>query len=126
MSNTVTYNQEDGFIRMEIRGKVDKAVVKELASQTALIAKKYDCYLVLNDAREATSGLSTLEIFDLPRVIVEILTETGLDVHKFKRVLVVSNDVDDFTFFETVSRNRGQKVTLFRNTDEARSWLLGK
>jgi hypothetical protein len=70
--------------------------------------------------------LSTLEIFDLPRIIVEILTETGLDVHKFKRVLVVSNDVDDFTFFETVSRNRGQKVTLFRNIDEARSWLLGK
>jgi hypothetical protein len=126
MSNSVTYNQEDGFIRMELQGKVDKALVKELASQTARIARKYECYLVLNDAREATSGLSTLEIFDLPRIIVEILTETGLEVHKFKRVLVVSKDVDDFTFFETVSQNRGQKVTLFRNFDEARSWLLGK
>ncbi len=126
MSNSVTYNQEDGFIRMELQGKVDKALVKELASQTARIARKYECYLVLNDAREATSALSTLEIFDLPRIIVEILTETGLEVQKFKRALVVSKAIDDFTFFETVSQNRGQKVTLFRDFDEARSWLLGE
>lgn len=126
MSNSVTYNQEDGFIRIEIQGKMDKALVKKLASLTARIAREHDCYLILSDAREATSALSTLDIYDLPRIIVQILTETGLEVHKFKRVLVVSNDVDDFTFFETVSRNRGQNVTLFRNIDEARSWLLGK
>jgi hypothetical protein len=126
MSNSVTYSQEDGLIRIELQGKVDKALLKELASLTARIAREHDCYLVLNDAREATSGLSTLDIFDLPRIIVQILTETGIEVHKFKRALVISNDVDDFTFFETVSRNRGQTVTLFRNFDEAKLWLLGK
>lgn len=126
MSNSVTYNQEDGLIRMELQGKVDKALVKELASRTAILAREHDCFLVLTDAREATTVLSTLEIFELPKLIVEILSETGVEVNKFKRALVISSDIDDFSFFETVSKNRGQNVSLFRNIDEARSWLLAK
>jgi hypothetical protein len=124
--DSVVYDAEKRLIVIEIRGRIDKALVQNLASQVAGFSKEHNCFHVLNDAREATIFLSTLEIYSLPRTIMEILSATGVDVRKFKRALVFSKNVDDFTFFETVSRNRGQNVKLFRNIDEAVSWLLKK
>jgi len=92
----------------------------------ARLAEQHHCFLVLRDAREATPHFSTTEIYDLPKVILEILGQLGIPVHKFKRALVVSADIDDFTFSETASRNRGQNVTIFRGMDNARSWLFEK
>lgn len=126
MSNSVTYDAEDRLITIGLKGKIDKALVRKLASETGQIARQHDCYLVLTDAREATVDMTTLDIYDLPNILVEILSETGIPLYKFKRALVVSTDIDDFTFFETVSRNRGQDVRLFRSMDEARLWVLGK
>jgi hypothetical protein len=105
---------------------MDKALVMKLTSETGHVARQYDCSLVLCDAREATMGMSTVEIYELPKIFVAILLETGVQIYKFKRALVMSADVDDFTFFETVSRNRGQNVMLFRSMDAAREWLIGK
>jgi hypothetical protein len=126
MSSSVTYDADDGHITIWLQGKLDKALVLKLASETGHVARQHDCYLVLCDAREATVHMSTLDIFELPKIFVEILLETGVQLYKFKRALVMSSDVDDFTFFEAVSRERGQNVTLFRSVDAARLWLIGK
>jgi hypothetical protein len=126
MLNSVVYEAEKQLIVIEMTGRIDKTLIKQLASQVAYFSKERNCFLVLNDAREATVSLTTVEIYDLPKVIMEILSATGIEVRKFRRALVVSNGIDDFTFFETVSQNRGQNVTLFRSIDEAISWLLEK
>jgi hypothetical protein len=124
MPNSVVYDSEKRIIVIELQGLIDKPLIKQLASHVAGYSREHNCFLVLNDAREATLNLSTVEIYDLPKTIMEILAATGIEVRKFKRALVVSNDVDDFTFFETVSRNRGHNVMLFRSIDQAISWLL--
>jgi hypothetical protein len=124
--NSVRYDAELGLIAIEIQARIDQGVVKELAHEAARIARQHNCFLVLSDARGAMPGLSTMEIYDLPKVILEILSATGIPAHKFKRALVVSGDLDDFRFFEIVSRNRGQNVTVFHDMDDARSWLFGK
>ena len=126
MSNSVTFDERDRLITITLQGRLDQGMIRTLAAEVARIAKEYDCFLVLNDAREATSGLSTVEIYELPEVIAEIISQTGLQVNKFKRALVAPTDVPDFAFFETVSRNRGQNVVVFRSIEEAKSWLLGK
>lgn len=126
MSNSVVYDAEKKLIVIEVRERIDKSLIRKIALDVSHFSKEHNCHLVLNDARESSLDLSTVEIYDLPKLIVEILQETGIEVHKFKRALVVSKGVDDFTFFETVSQNRGQNVTLFRNIDEAISWLLNK
>lgn len=126
MANLVKYDPQDHLIRIELHEKLDKSMIAILSSETALLAREHDCYLALTDAREASSGLSTLEIYGLPELIMEIFEETGISVYKFKRALVVDKNIDDFTFFETVSRNRGHNVTMFRNIDEAIEWLLAK
>jgi hypothetical protein len=71
-------------------------------------------------------SMSTVEIYELPKIFMDILSETGVQIYKFKRTLVISTDVDDFAFFETVSRNRGQNVMLFRSIDAAQLWLIGE
>jgi hypothetical protein len=73
-----------------------------------------------------SNSLSTMEIYDLPKIIQEIASDLETQMYRFKRALVNSEGIDDFAFYETVSRNQGQNVTLFRDVDEARRWLLGK
>jgi hypothetical protein len=124
--NSVDYDAGKRLIVIGIRERIDLPLIKKIASEVARFSKEHNCFLVLNDAREATIGLSTVEIYNLPKMIVDILSETGIEVLKFRRALVFSKDVDDFTFFETVSKNRNQNVTLFRSVDEAVSWLLEK
>lgn len=126
MLNSVDYDAGKRLIVIGIRERIDLPLIKKIASEVAHFSKEHNCFLVLNDAREATIGLSTVEIYNLPKMIVDILSETGIEVLKFRRALVFSKDVDDFTFFETVSKNRNQNVTLFRSVDEAVSWLLEK
>lgn len=70
--------------------------------------------------------LSTIEIYDLPTYI----SEAGLD-RLCKRALIVSQDFEDYKFFENVSSNHGHLVkvfsdsdefSIFRNTEEAEEW----
>ena len=126
MPSLATYDPQYRLISIEILGRLDNSMVAKIASETARLAIENNCYLVLNDAREATFSLSTTEIYNLPGLIMGIFEDTGISVYKFKRALVFASGIDDVTFFETVSKNRGHNVTLFRNIDEARKWLLEK
>jgi hypothetical protein len=126
MSYAVQYDAEAGLITIEITGRINIPLVRKLGPEVVRIAQEHHCFLVLNDAREATPSFITMELYDLPKIIQEIAAESATQVYRFKRALVVSKDIDDFTFFETVSRNRGQNVMLFRDVDAARKWLLGK
>ncbi len=122
---SVKYDAEADLIVIEVKEVINTSLVRQLSHDAILLAKEHNCFLILNDARKATLSLSTMEIYGLLRLIQEIAAELETQVHRFKRALVVSQDIDDFTFFETVSQNRNQNVTLFRDVDEARKWLLG-
>ena len=125
MSCSVKYDAEADLIVIEIKEVINIPLVRQLSHDVILLAKEHNCFLILNDAREATLSLSTMELYDLPKLIQEIAAESETQVHRFKRALIVSRDIDDFTFFETVSQNINKNVTLFRDMDEARKWLLG-
>ncbi|HNK62418.1 MAG TPA: hypothetical protein PLE14_00100 [Anaerolineales bacterium] len=53
-------------------------------------------------------------------------TQTGISPFKLKRAFVVSKNLDDFHFFENVTRNNGQLAKIFQDVDEAKKWLLQK
>jgi hypothetical protein len=67
-----------------------------------------------------------LEIYEIPKIIVEIFTASGLPEYKVKRALVVAKDIEDFSFFETVTMNQAQNARIFQDFDEAKKWLLEK
>ncbi len=124
MPYTVTFVPKENLIHIKLSGEINLLTVIDVATEVAHIAKEHKCFRILNDAREAKVRLSTLEIVQLPNVASEILAENGIQVNKFRRALVVANDMDDFNFFETVSKNRGQNIMLFRDMKEAREWLF--
>ena len=126
MSYSVTYDAEAGFIAIVIKGMIDLSMSRQVASEAARLMQEHDCCLVLNDAREATTTLSITEIYDLPKIFSEVLSESGVQVQRLKRALVVPEAMNDFVFFETISRYRSQNVMLFRDVVDAKKWLCGK
>jgi len=82
--------------------------------------------LLLNDYREAKVKLSTLEIYEAPKIYADIFALSGLSIYNITRALVVAEDLRDYLFFETVSFNLGQHAKVFKDITEAREWLLSK
>jgi hypothetical protein len=101
------------------------SLVQACGAEIMRVAKEQDCFLVLTDAREGRIELSVMEIYDLPKVLAGIAAAEGVRIGRFKRAAIVYNDLEDFAFFETVSRNRGQNVVLFHEVAEAKKWLSG-
>ncbi|MCP4143139.1 MAG: hypothetical protein GY755_23105 [Chloroflexi bacterium] len=124
MSHTIAYNAEEKIIDIKFEGDLTWSEVKKVISETMQYAKEENCFLILNDMREATMKLSTLEIYNLPQNMSEMLASSGLHVHKFKRAFVAAKDLKDYSFFETVTLNRGQFAKMFFDIREAKKWLL--
>jgi hypothetical protein len=127
MTYQVVYDPDEDCVHGRIEGQVDLALVHEYAKEIIRQLSAHNCLRFLNDMRQASVTLSTVDIYDLPAWI----EEAGMD-RSCKRALLVAKDFDDYLFFETVSRNHGQLVevfadrsqtAIFRDLAEARAWL---
>ena len=126
MSHTITYNSDLGIVEIKFRENVIWKEVKEILWQSAQIAKEQNCFLFLSDFREATMKLSTLELYEFPKLLSEIFASSEISPHKIKRAFVVANDLENYNFFENVNVNRGYQHKMFQDISEAKKWLLEK
>jgi len=124
MSHTITYNSDLGIVEIKFRENVIWKEVKETLWQSAQIAKEQNCFLFLSDFREATMELSTLELYEFPKILSETFASLEIPTHKIKRAFVVAKDFKDYSFFETVNVNRGFNHKMFQDISEAKKWLL--
>ena len=114
------------MIESKIYGNLTLSEVKELLAEYVVIIREKGCILILSDYREAAIKLSTLEIYQVPKIIEGIFASSGLSIHRIKRALVVAEDLKDYLFFETTTSNKGQRAKVFKDITEAREWLLSK
>jgi len=126
MPHTIIYNSEERVIEIKIHGNISFREMKEIITEAAQTVKAENCFLVLNDMREASLKLSMLEIYQLPKILTDIFAALELNAYKLKRALVAANGLKDYSFFETVASNRSQHVKYFLDMDEARKWLFEK
>jgi len=126
MPHSIVYNSETRMIISKIYSDLTLAEAKEIISEFAAIVKEKDCTMLLNDYRQARVKLSTLEIYEAPKLYADIFALSGLSLYHIKRALVVAEDLRDYEFFETVSFNQGQYVKVFKDSTKAREWLLSK
>ena len=128
MSHTIKYNPEEHIIEIKVQGTVNIEEFKEIASQGVQIAKDEDCFRVLSDYREVTKiDLSTMDIYELPKILSGISALAEVRVSRFRRAIVVMpKDATDANFAETVAANQGQNAKFFLDVEEARKWLLEK
>ena len=126
MSYAVYYNQAERIIEVKVQGNVAKEDVKEIFHQWLEIAKEQKCFSVLYDWREATlSRLSTMDIYELPRILAKMVIPLGIRPARLRRAVVTSEneDEDKARFAETVTANVGQVAKFFHDMDAARKWL---
>jgi hypothetical protein len=126
MPYTVIYNPTTRMLESIVRGDVTLGVLRDLFTEQARVSMESRCQLMLNDYREATIKLSTLDIYSLPRLIAEIAAAFGMDVHQARRALVIAKDSEDYYFYETVTANQAQTEKVFFDIEKARLWLLGQ
>ena len=119
MPYEIKYDSEGNCLMCRMFGEITYSILPTFASDADDLLGKHDCHLLLNDLREADLQLSTLDLHEIPKLLSQF------DHIAFcKRALVVSGNMDDYQFFETVSVNRGDNVKIFRSFDEAEQWLF--
>ena len=126
MLHTITYNSDLRIVEIKFRENVTLKEVKEILWESAQIAKEQNCFLFLSDFREATMKLSTLELYEFPKLLSEIFASSEISPHKIKRAFVVANDLENYNFFENVNVNRGYQHKMFQDVSKAKKWLLEK
>ena len=118
MTFNIKYDPDSHCVRTDIQGEVNIGDIVEVSKEMVRLASLHDCDKILNDVRRAEPKLSTVDIYNIPKV----LQESGLKPTT-RSAIVAQDDHTDFQFLETVALNRGQNVKLFTNVDTAKRWL---
>ena len=118
MAFEVHYDSESDIVCASASGDMDAKQIEIFAVEVRRVSTEHKCRRLLNDLRQITSKLSVADIYEIP----DMLLKKGAP--RIKRAMVVSGDLEQFRFFETVSQNRGQRVKIFRDIEEAKQWLL--
>ena len=119
MSFNVYYDKEYNCIVGKYSGTLNIDAVKQYASQTLKLSEEYGCKRSLIDLLEAEPRFSITEIYNLPRVMLDI----GIG-SEWRRAILISGLTDDYYFYETVSVNRGLAVKMFTDKEKALKWLI--
>ncbi|MAY02494.1 MAG: hypothetical protein CMQ38_05895 [Gammaproteobacteria bacterium] len=123
-TNKVEFDREGYFISIVYYGPISLDDVEAVREEALRLSKKHFCYKLLTDFREASFDLSTTDIMDLPDSTAKVYSEHGMSAGQVKRALVVGKKSLSLSFLETVSLNRGQLVKIFKDINQAKSWLL--
>ena len=127
MRYSVHYDSKYDCVFARIEGEIEMKELDDFAKEVVKQTSEHDCRRLINDLRKAQVKLSTLELYELPHFI----EGAGLD-RLCKRAVVVSQDFDDYRFFENISRRRGHlveifadsdKFSIFRDMEKAKEWL---
>ena len=122
---TAVYN-EAGYIEFVYEGILLPADVMPMIFNAVSMARKYNCYAYLGDFRDVETQFSTTAIYEIPAQFFAVAQKQGIPVWKLKRALIAAPErYETFKFFEKVSCNRGQKVKVFTDGEEAMDWLMG-
>ena len=121
MPYSITYDKETDCIFVSVEGEFDISLFNSMAPEVAQMLKKHGCRHVLNDLQHATPSKSVFDTYPIPKKAIK--SGVGRNI---KRALVVSGDLSEFIFLETVFLNQGNIVKLFNSIDDAKGWLFGE
>lgn len=117
---SISYDNDHGLTRVELIGDLDRDLGDKVITESRLAAAKTDSDL-LYDVRRSTSKVSLADWFFLPRRL-DALKNPEARARKVA-VIVSSDDLADYRFYEDVARNAGLRFRVFLNEIEAIGWL---
>ncbi|MFC1475725.1 STAS/SEC14 domain-containing protein [Candidatus Zixiibacteriota bacterium] len=118
MKIQVKYLPEDDIVLTEVEGEITVEMARQAVAESIKEGAKHGTNLILGDLRGTYMGASTIDIYELPR----ILKRDGVGA-KHINALVVAQDLQDHAFMETVADNQALSIRFFTRMDEAKAWL---
>lgn len=119
------YNEIENIIETRLSDNIGNQDVLDFIDRMIQLTLEHDCFSWIVDYANARYKLSALEIFDLPNEVFKRMDRLGEKKYRIKRAIIRINDTDDFAFLENVAVNRGQKLMVFNDRNEAKRWLKG-
>ncbi len=115
---TVEFMPDYGIIKVQIKGEFDAQVLSMATTKLAEEISRHNCSQILMDHRDATSKLPFVDIYKRPEI------GASLGIQRSNRIAVIySKGEEDYRFLETVARNQGFMVRIFKDFDEGIRWL---
>jgi len=121
MPYSLRYDQDIDCVILTFEDTVTMDTIHEAAPHAARMCAETGCQRILNDMSTANIDVSFTEIFGSPKIMdkSKLLRDT-------KRALVVPPAFTYDHFLETVTRNRGHNLMVFKDIEKARQWLLSE
>lgn len=122
--HSITTDDVRRLILVDVSGKIVKEEGEEIITKARTLAgeKSYD---VVYDMRGSHSAVQITDWFRLPRKL-EVFKKPN---SRMVRAAIVVNEndrsIEQYRFFETVSKNLGFSVRIFFEIDDAVLWLSG-
>ncbi|MBT8400692.1 MAG: hypothetical protein KJO98_09465 [Rhodothermia bacterium] len=117
---SISYDQDHGVTRVKLVGDLDRELGDKVITESRVAAADTDSDL-LYDVRDSSANVSLADWFFLPRRL-DALKNPEARSRKVA-VIVPSEDLADYRFYEDVARNAGLSFRVFLNEIEALGWL---
>ncbi|MCZ4315798.1 hypothetical protein O4H66_20560 [Comamonadaceae bacterium G21597-S1] len=120
MSFEVFVSDDGKYIVGKVHAQLNRDLAQQLAKEYAKLIESTGIRLVLNDVRGAKNSMGILNEYEFAYRDVP-----SLGIPRNIRSAIVSDEGDtSHDFQETVARNSGYSVKVFRSMEQAVEWLL--
>jgi hypothetical protein len=119
MNYEIAYDPEKKIIYGRLYGFIDADVIFNVALELAQLIQRHDCYLFLNDAREASLTQSTNDVSSMPK----IMAKAGVSL-QCKRAFVIREITAESVLLQELAETSGHKLKIFTTIEEANDWLM--
>jgi hypothetical protein len=108
------------FIKTTVTGVLDLAVSRQTLVDIASEIEKPSEHEILVDTRNAEAALSMVDLFELGKALAAYPSLLRSKI----ALLAPMRDIKQTEFFETTTANRGVRVSMFTDFEEAITWLV--
>jgi hypothetical protein len=114
--------ENPSYIEVTYSGKVSPEELFKALENAVLLSRENKIILFLADLTEMIGGHSVFDLYG----IISIYETLKLDAKAKEAIIMTSlqDTVDEIKFYETTCKNRGFNVRIFKQREEAISWLV--
>ena len=118
MQPHITFKSELGFVHVIAKGDLNNKIFLNIVKRASKIAEEHQCKKVLCDFTDMTITESTIGIYNYP-----LLAKSNDIPTYIKCAVLYLSDDENFRFLETVCRNEGYYISIFKDNTAATEWL---
>lgn len=121
MKAEIKFVRTKDFLKTTATGELNLQESLNVLRQIAELNQPDDLHDMLIDVRETTSVLSLSDIY-------ELVAEVGRNRQSFRKKIGIligpKHDIDKARFLQMTAENRGYRVNIFEDFEEAVKWLM--